>query len=523
MKKMFFTVLMGLCMLSVLPDAWAACNSPTVLAYHSSQDYDDDEFLYPSSTEYEKAKSGYESTNKMTSGSGVGYECDGINAAVCGNEETITLNPGHVFEGVVVPTKVTYQCKSGLWGTFGQDRWEAVNDYTCDTKFGKISVGECVTKSGGGCRELTDIECSGYQLTDSAGTAFHGICRAGPTFVCKAVKCRDGLVADNGVCKAASGGGAKKCPSGRESGAIWEVGCDGIGIANGVKCGKRCNSDGTETNFVTECQKDYNLDELVGIGDVWKGKYKRCVKSSGGGNDNRGSGQSSLQKCLQSRATEKGKACCYASRAVATYDAAKDECKCVAEGQEFDYAARECKTKVVPGKNFQCDEVYLNSLLKYKTTCKDSKEIMDLVKKIEDLCKGQNPSASLFDEYVRQLGKLNPEDCGKVVDDDDDNDNEVVIDVVTESRGKILSASAELDRIASGFGVSVWKNKDGNFNTSRLVSDSVAGVVLGTAGGLITSNVVKKNQIKGGFEDIQCTVGGQVVAGWGDEFRVGIQ
>ena len=68
---------------------------------------------------------------------------------------------------------------------------------------------------------------------------------------------------------------------------------------------------------------------------------------------------------------------------------------------------------------------------------------------------------------------------------------------------------------------SVWKNKSGKFNTARLASDSVAGVVLGTAGGLITSNLVRKNQIRTGFEDISCTVGGQKIADWGDEFTVG--
>lgn len=68
-----------------------------------------------------------------------------------------------------------------------------------------------------------------------------------------------------------------------------------------------------------------------------------------------------------------------------------------------------------------------------------------------------------------------------------------------------------------------WKDAEGNFNTARLVSDSVAGVVLGTAGGLITSSVVKKNQVENGFEDLKCTVGGQIVADWGDQFRVGIQ
>ena len=91
-----------------------------------------------------------------------------------------------------------------------------------------------------------------------------------------------------------------------------------------------------------------------------------------------------------------------------------------------------------------------------------------------------------------------------------------------ESKTKISSAVAELDKISSGFEKSNWKTEEGKFNTARLISDSVAGVVLGTAGGLITSSVVKKNQVENGFEDIQCTVGGQVVAGWGDQFQVGI-
>ena len=91
------------------------------------------------------------------------------------------------------------------------------------------------------------------------------------------------------------------------------------------------------------------------------------------------------------------------------------------------------------------------------------------------------------------------------------------------ARSRIESAAKTLQGIESGLRVSAWRNDEGKFNTSRLLSDSIAGVVLGTAGGLITSNVVKKNQVEDGFEDLQCTVGGQVVASWGDEFRVGIQ
>lgn len=94
---------------------------------------------------------------------------------------------------------------------------------------------------------------------------------------------------------------------------------------------------------------------------------------------------------------------------------------------------------------------------------------------------------------------------------------------MTAARNKIKKSANTLKSMSETFKVSVWKNKEGKFNTARLASDSIAGVVLGTAGGLITSSVVKKNQVKNGFEDIQCVIGGQVVADWGDEFRVGIQ
>ena len=69
----------------------------------------------------------------------------------------------------------------------------------------------------------------------------------------------------------------------------------------------------------------------------------------------------------------------------------------------------------------------------------------------------------------------------------------------------------------------VWKDADGEFNTARLASDSIAGVVLGTAGGIITAKVVKKNQLEKGFEDIKCSIGGQSVASYGDTMNVGLQ
>ena len=94
-------------------------------------------------------------------------------------------------------------------------------------------------------------------------------------------------------------------------------------------------------------------------------------------------------------------------------------------------------------------------------------------------------------------------------------------DRTKQSKAEIERLTKEIRDALGSMNISVWKDKNGNFNTARLASDSIAGVVLGTAGGLITSHVNKKNQLTSGFEDIKCTIGGQMVAEYGDEFDVG--
>ena len=103
-------------------------------------------------------------------------------------------------------------------------------------------------------------------------------------------------------------------------------------------------------------------------------------------------------------------------------------------------------------------------------------------------------------------------------------DNKCVYDetAIESIRGKITASFGRLNSTMGGFEKSVWKDAEGNFNTARLASDSIAGVVLGTAGGIITSKLVKKNQLKKGFEDIKCSIGGQNVASYGDSFSVGM-
>ena len=145
-------------------------------------------------------------------------------------------------------------------------------------------------------------------------------------------------------------------------------------------------------------------------------------------------------------------------------------------------------------------------------------ECPDLVVAIEDLrsyCASSGRNEEGFNERNSRMQRLKAQ-CEKQLSEAARKQR------VTKSSAAIENASKKLDEIMAGLKISVWKTSEGNFNGARLASDSIAGVVLGTAGGLITSNVVKKNQVKTGFEDISCTVGGQRVADWGDEFTVGI-
>ena len=159
-----------------------------------------------------------------------------------------------------------------------------------------------------------------------------------------------------------------------------------------------------------------------------------------------------------------------------------------------------------------CDENMISIVTQYQVQYADNTEITSIVTNIIDMCNGDNINIETVNNLYATLQTL-------VADASVDTDT-VDINVLS---AQITTASATLQSITDGLRVNKWRNEEGKFNTSRLLSDSIAGVVLGTAGGLITSSVVKKSQVSDGFEDMQCTVGGQVVAGWGDEFRVGIQ
>lgn len=139
-------------------------------------------------------------------------------------------------------------------------------------------------------------------------------------------------------------------------------------------------------------------------------------------------------------------------------------------------------------------------------SCKDGEEVT-----IED--QFAKDSAE-FNKIVEEVcGKPNQYNGVPVPDDNGGDDN------------SFLDAQNRIDAFIrnANLNVSVWKNADGKFNTSRLASDLTAGVVLGTVGGIVSANVIKKKQLEKGYDALHCAIGGQKVADWGDQFTVGFR
>ncbi len=157
------------------------------------------------------------------------------------------------------------------------------------------------------------------------------------------------------------------------------------------------------------------------------------------------------------------------------------------------------------------------------------------IAKLEEICNGSNNGKRLtptevgnYNDLFGDLGtiltellKLNAELPEPVIVGG--GQLEVYVDTYFNLTIDIDKIYARLLKLRESLDVSVWRNAEGKFNTARLASDSIAGVVLGTVGGIVTSKLVKKNQLKKGFEDLSCHVGGQRVADYGDSFRMGLE
>ena len=298
---------------------------------------------------------------------------------------------------------------------------------------------------------------------------------------------------------------------------------DGVNAYSGDACLMISCVDGyTYDSASQECVENAAPEEGDTGNDTDNG-----ASDNGQNNDNQNGGGESVtpgatQSCVQRRCGGlTGKTysqcitCCYVPASVAVWNSGTRMCECVDKSKKFNPSTLQCEVQNVvqpqptqPEEDYECDEHQIEVLQQLSVQYANNAEVIAQINQIFTYCAG-DPVRAVFNNMFNQVNVL--------------IDQQTLAASQSASRSRIESAAATLENIRSGLRLTVWRNDEGKFNTSRLLSDSIAGVVLGTAGGLITSNVVKKNQVEDGFEDLQCTVGGQVVAGWGDEFRVGIQ
>lgn len=300
------------------------------------------------------------------------------------------------------------------------------------------------------------------------------------------------------------------------------INCAGINgthapIPNATQCKAVCTPTGKWFYGASECEKGYTLTNplMLNGNPVGNGIYESCKKGKGG------TGGGDGLTCRQKRAngTPTGLACCDTGTE-ADYVSATDKCVCKDPTKEFkiNEAGRGycvAKGETAPEAKCECTlTATTTAIANARSSCggKPSEAVATAIAQIELQCKDvAKCDAKKFLEY---LDIINGASASCTMPN---------IPVVNINIAKVKSSVESLDKRFGSLDVSVWKTAEGNFNGARLASDSIAGVVLGTTGALITSSVVKKNQIKSGFEDIVCTVGGQTVGSYGDEITVGIQ
>ena len=530
----------------------------------------------------ESVKRNYKPTNQVSflNMSQGAYQC-GSASCTGESEPFVTLSAGHYFRGKKINKSATYKCiyergtprfvEAGCTVPKLNGNKDPVKKY--------LAVGEDYPETlfEDACKRATE-------LTAKNALRFTLHCESIDKLVCKVKECNDGYVLDqaNNTCIAKTNivGARYMCevqdmptlsfkisneylfPTvGHEStrqalicGGVTQKACNNgtVVLLTGthVLANKtitdpkiyRCSSDGGNvwedygTSALSPCASltGRKLVTTFGDKDIYVPSSEATVLSGATyyitnnvcyalhGQEVKPEPDPNKKSCKESRSTPEGKACCDLRTSVATWDG--KNCNCVGENKKF--AIREGRgvciipesggeeDGVIPITTFRCDAVDLASIGLYKEVCKDNSFVLQLIQEFENLCNDPNATAEQYNKISTRVEMSVEKYCQNVT---------VVVSENEKSRSAITAASGVLDAIVGGMKVSVWKDKDGKFNTARLASDSIAAVVLGTAGGLITSSVMKKHQVEDGFEDLKCTIGGQPVAGWGDEFTVGIQ
>ena len=480
-------------------------------------------YVYPDQTQYQHAA---DNSHEFYM-----YECGWGDIKV---DNTVILDSGHVFGGQVIDHEVRYLCTSGGWV-----------DVSCTGANGENVV---FAKSE---ENLTKEQCAEYSstFTDENGLVYDALCRKNQVLVCKAKTCWDNSAAD----------GAGKCPAKPAETTTSATSDKSTTKKTSTTAAKRPTGNGAgycklQTRDFTGTS-DYDMDEYLyrdsGTWEFYASSRARPVGSAvqvyecngrsdapddacpegatkilragaGIGNQtvastgeyvfvctNNSSIKSDSYKWLYTPIQER---CLYTSSNVPTQDNI--------DGQLLYYSSDYnvyCRNIEQVATKAEADQ----KMGPAGRDGKDGKDGRDGIDGKDGKDGRDGKDATQAAAGTNATGMHTIEATAKITTSR--NDATSMQSRQSASQSRISRLSGKLKEMQEGFKVTVWRNEDGTFNTTRLASDSIAAVVLGTTGGLVTSHVVKKNQVNKGFDDIQCTVGGQSVAGWGDEFRVGIQ
>lgn len=437
------------------------------ISFQGNQAPGDDEFVYALTSDYEKSVIEEKNRNYSFALEGPVWECD--DEQECKYYTAILAPSGHAWDKNTNRGETLYWCMS----SFG-DKWKEYELVPCgDNFYESLKKNPSLENNKIDMNGTTDK--SVYRI-DSNGGKITTFCYTDPERVA-CVK-EEGTAWADGKCQCLELNGKKRS---------W----------NGRICVEVAGPSEPEENPVKP------------VNPVTPTPTQSCVQSRCGGLTGE-----TYSQCIT---------CCYVPSEVAVWNASEKVCKCTDSTEKFNPTTLQCEAEntvapqpVQDDNSYECDPSKLQLLSQWIIQYSTDNTLITQINQILAYCDGV-PSEFVFNNMFNNITVIINQSAASAA-----AASELTI-TQNRARENISSAVAKIEDIKSGLKLTVWRDEEGNFNTSRLLSDSIAGVVLGTAGGLITSNVVKKNQVENGFEDIQCSVGGQVVAGWGDEFRVGIQ
>ena len=486
-KIVLMFLFVGLCITQNQVFGAPYCPGSTI-SFQWLQDADDDEFMYTNMETFNEAKQ-YESENGGQLTKGHVYECD--NEQGCAHYKYFLTTPDSVFEGEETGDMQLYECIVG-----GSDEWSKQTLVPCTALPASYTdhTKDIINLNGRDFIYIHDDSKVNFCYLTSAMLDCFNAKKSDPK-----------VYWQNNECKCQESDGEKYAWNQQQ---------------------KKCDPI-SATPVQEECPTG-SSDQITKQADCRSNETFVCVENTGA--------ECRCGKCVKNQETIDNENA--AARSKKCTDSggkwSNGECKCDAK-KNLRLSNGEC---VCTDSNYERDgdKCVLTDAAQDKKDCEAAANTGAYWQDGE--CKCKNPQHDWRNKTC-QL-KYDIVECNKItgahwVNNECkciNNNQEINADrkkcemsVAFTATQTVNSAYSQLVSIHNKFrdNVSVWKDSEGKFNTARLTSDSIAGVVLGTTGALVTSHVVKKNQVENGFEDIKCTIGGQNVAEWGDQFRVGIQ